>query len=39
VVFSGVWRPAPLVVAVESLLADAAAYQSWKAHFGDPPAS
>jgi predicted DsbA family dithiol-disulfide isomerase len=39
VVFSGVWRPAPLLVAVESLLADAAAYQSWKAHFGEPPAS
>jgi len=39
VVFSGVWRPAPLLVAVESLLADAAAYQSWKAHFGEPLAS
>lgn len=39
VVFSGVWRLAPLVAAIESMLADAAAYQSWKAHFGDPPAA
>lgn len=38
-VFSGIWRPAPLVAAVESMLADAAAYESWKAHFGDPPAA
>lgn len=37
-VFSGVWRPDPLVAAIESMLADATAYQSWKAHFGDPPA-
>jgi predicted DsbA family dithiol-disulfide isomerase len=37
VVFSGVWRLDPLVAAVESMLADAAAYQSWQAHFGDPP--
>ena len=36
-VFSGVWRLEPLIAAVESMLADAAAYQSWKAHFGDPP--
>lgn len=37
VVFSGVWRLEPLVAAVESMRADAAAYASWKAHFGDPP--
>jgi predicted DsbA family dithiol-disulfide isomerase len=37
VVFSGVWRLEPLVAAVESMLADAKAYASWKAHFGDPP--
>lgn len=36
-VCSGVWRLEPLVAATESMLADAAAYQSWKAHFGDPP--
>jgi predicted DsbA family dithiol-disulfide isomerase len=37
-VFSGFWRLEPLVAAVESMLADQAAYTSWKAHFGDPPA-
>jgi predicted DsbA family dithiol-disulfide isomerase len=37
-VFSGFWRLEPLVSAIESMLTDAAAYQSWKAHFGDPPA-
>ncbi len=36
-VFSGIWRLEPLVAAVESMLADAAAYGSYKAHFGDPP--
>jgi predicted DsbA family dithiol-disulfide isomerase len=36
-VFSGFWRLDPLVAAVESMLADAAAYQSYQAHFGDPP--
>jgi predicted DsbA family dithiol-disulfide isomerase len=36
-VFSGFWRLAPLVAAVDAMLADAAAYQSWQAHFGDPP--
>jgi predicted DsbA family dithiol-disulfide isomerase len=36
-VFSGFWRLDPLFVALESMLADAAAYSSWKAHFGDPP--
>ena len=37
-VFSGFWRLEPLVATIESMLADAAAYQSYKAHFGDPPA-
>jgi len=36
--FSGVARIEPLVVAMDALLADEAAYLSWKAHFGDPPA-
>ena len=36
-VFSGFWRLDPLVAAIESMLADAKAYKSWKAHFGDPP--
>ncbi len=36
-VFSGFWRLDPLVAAIESMLADAAAYASWKAHFGNPP--
>ncbi len=36
-VFSGFWRLDPLLAAIESMLADAAAYQSYKAHFGDPP--
>lgn len=38
-VFSGFWRLGPLVAAVDAMLADAAAYQSWRAHFGDPPAA
>ncbi|HXR47840.1 MAG TPA: DsbA family protein [Candidatus Limnocylindrales bacterium] len=37
-VFSAFWRLEPMVATVESMLADSAAYQSWKAHFGDPPA-
>ncbi len=37
-VFSGIWRLDPLVAAIESMLADVAAYQSHKAHFGVPPA-
>jgi len=37
VVFSGLWRLEPFVAAVESMLADATAYDSYKAHFGDPP--
>jgi predicted DsbA family dithiol-disulfide isomerase len=36
-IFSGFWRPDPLVAAIESMLADAMAYASWKGHFGDPP--
>jgi predicted DsbA family dithiol-disulfide isomerase len=36
-VFSGFWRLDPLVAAIESMLADAAAYASWKAHCGNPP--
>jgi predicted DsbA family dithiol-disulfide isomerase len=36
-VFSGVWKPAPLVAAIESMLEDEAAYASWSAHFGGPP--
>lgn len=36
-VFSGFWRLDPLLATLESMLADATAYQSWKAHFGDPP--
>lgn len=37
IVFSGMWRIEPLVAALDSMLADAAAYESFKAHFGDPP--
>jgi predicted DsbA family dithiol-disulfide isomerase len=36
-VFSGCWRAEPLIAAIDSMLADAAAYASWKAHIGDPP--
>ncbi len=36
-VFSGIVRVEPLASAIEALLADEAAYTSWKAHFGDPP--
>ena len=35
--FSGLVRVEPLVAAAEALLADEAAYASWKVHFGDPP--
>jgi len=37
-VFSGLARVEPLVAAMEAMLADQAAYDSWKAHFGGPPA-
>jgi len=36
-VFSGVVKLEPLATAIDSLLADEAAYASWKAHFGDAP--
>jgi predicted DsbA family dithiol-disulfide isomerase len=36
-VFSGIVRVAPLAAAIEALLADQAAYDSWQAHFGNPP--
>jgi predicted DsbA family dithiol-disulfide isomerase len=38
-VFSGCWRAEPLIAAIDSMLADAAAYSSWKVHVGDPPKS
>lgn len=37
-VFSGFVRLEPLVSALESALSDAAAYDSYAAHFGSPPA-
>ena len=37
-VFSGIVRVEPLAAAVDALLADQAAYESWEAHFGKPPA-
>lgn len=36
-VFSGIVRAAPIAAAIDAMLADEAAYVSWKAHFGDPP--
>lgn len=36
-VFSGVWRAEPIVATIEAMLSDAAAYASYKTHFGDPP--
>ena len=36
-VFSGIVRVEPLAAAIDALLADQAAYDSWKAHFGGPP--
>ncbi len=38
-VFSGLVRLEPLVAAVDAMLADTAAYASFKAHFGSPPPS
>jgi len=38
-VFSGIVKLEPLATAIDSLLDDEAAYASWKAHFGDPPAT
>ena len=37
-VFSGIVRVEPLAAALDALLADQAAYDSWEAHFGPPPA-
>ena len=37
-VFSGLARIEPLAAALDAMLADQAAYDSWKAHFGGPPA-
>jgi predicted DsbA family dithiol-disulfide isomerase len=37
-VFSGVVKVEPLVGAIEALSSDEAAYHSWAAHFGAPPA-
>ena len=36
-VFSGIVRIEPLAAAIDALLADQAAYDSYHAHFGDPP--
>jgi len=36
-VFSGLYKAAPLLAALEAMLDDAAAYASWAAHFGPPP--
>lgn len=38
VVFSGIVRVEPLAAALDAVLADQAAYDSYRAHFGDPPA-
>jgi predicted DsbA family dithiol-disulfide isomerase len=37
VVFSGLVKPVPLAASLDAMLADEAAYASWKAHFGDVP--
>ena len=37
VVLSGVWRTAPLAAALDGMLADTAAYASYRAHHGAPP--
>lgn len=37
-VFSGTWVAAPLAATIETMLADEAAYHSWAAHVGAPPA-
>ena len=37
-VFSGIVRIEPLAAAIDALLADQAAYDSYRAHFGEPPA-
>ena len=37
-VFSGTWRTAPLAAAIDAMLEDSAAYASYAAHHGSPPA-
>jgi predicted DsbA family dithiol-disulfide isomerase len=37
-VFSGIVQAGPIAAAIDAMLADEAAYASWKAHFGEPPA-
>ena len=37
-VFSGIARVEPLAAAIDALLEDEIAYESWKSHFGDVPA-
>lgn len=37
-VFSGLVRPEPVAAAIDAMLADVAAYASYEAHFGPPPA-
>ncbi|TAL05913.1 MAG: disulfide bond formation protein DsbA [Verrucomicrobia bacterium] len=38
-VLSGLVRIEPLAATIDAMLADSAAYASWKAHFGGPPAA
>jgi hypothetical protein len=38
-VFSGLARLAPMVATIDAMLEDAAAYASYAAHFGNPPAN
>ena len=38
-VFSGLVRIEPLAAAIDALLGDQAAYDSYQAHFGDPPSA
>ncbi|MCC7375736.1 MAG: DsbA family protein [Verrucomicrobiales bacterium] len=38
-VFSGLVQLEPLLLTVEAMRSDCAAYASWKAHFGDPPSA
>ena len=38
-IFSGIVQLAPLAAALDALLADQAAYDSFRAHFGGPPAN
>lgn len=36
-VFSGIVRAEPIAAAIDAMLADVAGYESYRAHFGDPP--